>query len=84
MTKLTQKEFGRIVGIGSLGLMAGCTTGAAPGKSIRKVAVVVVVFGGATTSKYLRMIDLSIEVALIEPNSTYYTCPFSNLVVGGV
>ena len=26
----------------------------------------------------------SIEVTLVEPNSTYYTCPFSNLVVGGV
>ena len=28
--------------------------------------------------------DRSIEVTLIEPNSTYYTCPFSNLVVGVV
>ena len=68
----------------SLGLMASCTTGAAPGKSTRKVAVVGGGFGGATTAKYLRMMDPSIEVTLIEPNSTYYTCPFSNLVVGGV
>jgi len=28
--------------------------------------------------------DPSIEVTFIEPNSIYYTCPFSNLVVGGV
>ena len=84
MTKLTRREFGRIVGIGSLGLMAGCTTGATPGKSTRKVAVVGGGFGGATTAKYLRMMDPSIEVTLVEPNSTYYTCPFSNLVVGGV
>ena len=84
MKKLTRREFGRIVGIGSLGLMAGCTTGASPGKSTRKVAVVGGGFGGATTAKYLRMMDPSIEVTLIEPNSTYYTCPFSNLVVSGV
>ena len=84
MKKLTRREFGRIFGIGSLGLMAGCTTGASPGKSIRKVAVVGGGFGGATTAKYLRMMDPSIEVTLVEPNSTYYTCPFSNLVVGGV
>ena len=84
MTKLTQREFGRIVGIGSLGLMAGCKTGASPGKSTRKVAVVGGGFGGATTAKYLRMMDPSIEVTLIEPNSSYYTCPFSNLVVRGV
>ena len=84
MKKLTRREFGRIVGIGSLGLMAGCTTGASPGKSTRKVAVVGGGFGGATTAKYLRMMDPSIEVTLVEPNSTYYTCPFSNLVLGGV
>ena len=48
MTKLTQREFGRIVGIGSLGLMVGCTTEAVPGKSTRKVAVVGGGFGGAT------------------------------------
>ena len=71
MKKLTRREFGRIVGIGSLGLMAGCTTGATPGKSTRKVAVVGGGFGGATTAKYLRMMDPSIEVTLVKPNSTY-------------
>ena len=64
--------------------MAGCATGAAPGKSTRKIAVVGGGFGETTTAKYLRMMDFSIEVTLIEPNSTYHTCPFSNLVVGGV
>ena len=64
--------------------MAGCKTGAAPRKSTRKVAVVGGGFRGATTAKYLRMMDLSIEVTLIELNSTYCTCPFSNLVVGSV
>jgi sulfide dehydrogenase [flavocytochrome c] flavoprotein subunit len=46
------------------------------------VAVVGGGFGGATTAKYLRMMDPFIEVTLVKPNSTYYNCPFSNLVVG--
>ena len=63
--------------------MAGCT-GATPSRVALKVAVVGGGFGGATTAKYLRMMDPFIEVTLVKPNSTYYTCPFSNLVVGGV
>ena len=26
----------------------------------------------------------AVEVTLIEPNKTFYTCPFSNLVLGGL
>ena len=53
-------------------------------KPTRKVAVVGGGLGEATTAKYLRMMDPFIEVTLVEPNSTYYTCPFSNFVIGGV
>ena len=65
MKKLTRREFGRRVGIGTLGFMAGCTTGASPGKSNRKVVVVCGGFGGAITAKYLRIMDPSIEVTLV-------------------
>lgn len=41
-------------------------------------------FGGATCAKYLRAIDPAIEVTLIEPATQYITCPFSNLVLGGL
>ena len=61
--------------------MAGCT-GATPSRVALKVAVVGGGFGGATTAKYLSMMDPFIEVTLVKPNSTYYNCPFSNLVVG--
>jgi len=39
--------------------------------------------GGATAARYLRMIDPSIKVTLIEANATYHTCFMSNEVIGG-
>ncbi|NKN34375.1 NAD(P)/FAD-dependent oxidoreductase [Marichromatium bheemlicum] len=39
--------------------------------------------GGATAAKYLKRADPAIEVTLIEPNETYYTCYLSNEVIGG-
>lgn len=39
--------------------------------------------GGATAAKYLRMLDASIDVTLIEQNEFYHTCFMSNEVLGG-
>jgi len=39
--------------------------------------------GGATAAKYLRMLDASIDVTLIEQNEFYHTCFMSNEVVSG-
>jgi NADPH-dependent 2,4-dienoyl-CoA reductase/sulfur reductase-like enzyme len=42
-------------------------------------------FGGATVSKYIRLLsDHAIDVTLIEPNPQFVSCPMSNLVVGGL
>ena len=64
--------------------MPSCTTVTTPRKSAIKVAVVGGGFGGAKTAKYLRMMDPSIDVTLVELNSSYHTCLLSYLVVGGV
>ncbi len=40
-------------------------------------------FGGATAAKYIKRGDPSIDVTLVEPKKTFYTCPFSNLVLAG-
>lgn len=41
-------------------------------------------FGGATAARYIKRKSPTINVTLIEPNQTYYTCPFSNLYLGGL
>lgn len=41
-------------------------------------------FGGATCAKYLNMIDAGLSVTLIEPSTQFTTCPFSNVVLGGI
>ncbi len=74
-----------------LQLAAGAAVGvtAVTGRSTilaQKKARVVVIgggYGGATAAKYLRMWGDNIEVILLERNSTFVSCPQSNLVLGG-
>ena len=40
-------------------------------------------YGGATAAKYVKMMDPAIDVTLIEPNTTYTSCPLSNEVISG-
>jgi NADPH-dependent 2,4-dienoyl-CoA reductase/sulfur reductase-like enzyme len=40
-------------------------------------------FGGATAAKYIRKWDPSIDVVLVERESSFVSCPISNLVLGG-
>jgi sulfide dehydrogenase [flavocytochrome c] flavoprotein subunit len=49
----------------------------------KKVVVVGGGTGGATAAKYIKVIDSSIDVTLIEPNKDYYTCYLSNEVLSG-
>ena len=41
-------------------------------------------FGGATAAKYIKRRNPNIDVTLVEPAKTYYTCPFTNLYFGGL
>ena len=53
-------------------------------KTTRRVVVVGGGYGGTIAAKYIRMMDPSIEVVLIERNRRHVSCPFSNLVIGGI
>ncbi len=71
---------GVAVSLGTAGFLAGC---AGTGRGA-KVVVIGGGYGGATAAKYVRMwSDYGIEVTLIEPNSSFVSCPISNLVLGG-
>ncbi|MGA1599782.1 MAG: FCSD flavin-binding domain-containing protein [bacterium] len=88
MSQVTRRQFGKLIVAAGATTLAGCNVAskgaAVGGVSSGKVVVVGGGFGGATAAKYLKMMDSNLEVTLIEPNRTFYTCPFSNLVIGGV
>ena len=93
MAQLSRRDFLRAtaagVGLGAAagGVLAGCAApvkGDLARKSGRRVVVIGGGWGGATAAKYVRLQDPSIEVILLEPNRTFVSCPFSNLVLSGV
>ncbi len=53
------------------------------GGAMKKVVIVGGGMGGATAAKYIRMMDSSVDVTLIEANKDYYTCFMSNEVLSG-
>ncbi len=87
MRGYTRREFLRTSSVG-LGLAAAGCAPAIKGdfapKTGRRVVVIGGGWGGATAAKYVRLAEPAIEVILLEPNRTFVSCPFSNLVLSGV
>ena len=86
---LDRRSFLKLVGAGAgaagaAGLpMIGRAAELMP-KGAKRVVVVGGGYGGTIAAKYIRMMDKSIEVVLIERNDHFVSCPFSNLYIGGV
>ncbi|MDP1612586.1 MAG: FAD/NAD(P)-binding oxidoreductase [Sulfuritalea sp.] len=83
---LDRRNFIKLLGGASSLALAAC---AAPGglsgpTGGRRVVVVGGGFGGTIAAKYIRMMDATIEVVLIERNDHFVSCPFSNLYIGGL
>ena len=74
---MKRREFIKLAGAVSL---AGCA-GIVPSKA--RVVVIGGGFGGATAAKYIRLWDPAIDVVLVERESTFTSCPISNLVLAG-
>jgi sulfite dehydrogenase len=55
----------------------------APATSIGRVVIVGGGFGGATVARYLRLWEPRVEVTLVDRHARYFSCPMSNLVIGG-
>ncbi len=72
-----------LFGFGGLAAASGLPVYAARPPAAR-VAVVGGGFGGATAAKYLKMLRPDLDVTLVEPARRYYTCPFTNLYLGGL
>lgn len=66
-------------------LLAACGFPAFAGRSSPgRVAIVGGGFGGATAAKYIKRFAPSVDVMLVEPRERFYTCPFTNLYLGGM
>ena len=80
--KLNRRLFLGSAAAASASLSAPMAMGAGHGKP--RVVVVGGGAGGATAARYIAKDSKGeIDVTLIEPTRTYYTCFFSNLVIGG-
>jgi sulfide dehydrogenase [flavocytochrome c] flavoprotein chain len=79
--KMNRREFVKAATIATATGLIGLTHRAL-GAS-HKVVVVGGGTGGATAAKYIKRLDPSIEVTLVEPNPVYTTCYFSNEVLSG-
>ena len=79
------KLMGAGAGLGAASLMTGCAGLGMEGPTGgRRVVVVGGGYGGTIAAKYIRMMDKSIEVVLVERNDHFVSCPFSNLYIGGL
>ncbi|WNV04434.1 NAD(P)/FAD-dependent oxidoreductase [Candidatus Methylospira mobilis] len=80
--KLNRRGF---LKLGALLGLSACSASPAKQAATSKARVVVVGggYGGATTARYIRLLDPGIRVTLVEPNPRILSCPGSNEVLAG-
>ena len=90
---LDRRNFIKILGSASGIALAGCagapsissgSAGEIRAKTGRRVVVIGGGYGGSIAAKYVRMLDKSIEVVMIERNKQFVSCPFSNFYIAGL
>jgi len=90
---LDRRSFIKVLGSASGVVLAGCTgapsissgsAGEIMAKTGRRVVVVGGGYGGTIAAKYVRMLDNSIEVVMVERNKQFISCPFSNFYIAGI
>lgn len=80
MQELTRRQL--LAGLAAMPWLLPCGLNASVSRA--RVLVVGGGFAGATAARYLKRQAPALEVVLIEPKSAFYTCPFSNHVLGGM
>ncbi|MEO7402837.1 MAG: FAD-dependent oxidoreductase, partial [Burkholderiales bacterium] len=81
-----RRDFLKVAGAGAtLSALGACATGPSePPKPVGRVVIVGGGWGGATAAKYLRMWSGgAIQVFMIERETSFISCPLSNLVLAG-
>lgn len=83
MSNYSRRNFIKLVGVASAASAVGWPL-IASGKKGGRVVIIGGGFGGASCAKYLRKMDASVKVTLVEREAKFVTCPFSNAVLGGL
>jgi sulfide dehydrogenase [flavocytochrome c] flavoprotein chain len=79
--KIDRRTFVKATGaLAAIGIVGAPSLAFGAGK---KVVVVGGGTAGATAAKYIKMLDASVDVTIVEPNEKYVTCYFSNEVLAG-
>lgn len=82
--QLSRRNLLKALGLGMAGLAAGSFARTVQAAELPHIVVVGGGFAGATVAKYLKLWGgLSVQVTVIEPNSTYVSPILSNLVLNG-
>jgi sulfide dehydrogenase [flavocytochrome c] flavoprotein subunit len=80
MSNISRRTFGKFAA-------AGLSTLAAPSilhaKSGARLVIIGGGFGGASAARFARTTFPQIDVTVIEPQLTFVTCPYGNLLLGG-
>ena len=82
---MQRREFLKVLSAAGIttATLGGCAAMRGAGQA-GKVVVIGGGYGGATAAKYVAMWSGgAVDVTLVEPNSTFVSCPMSNLVLGG-
>jgi len=82
MTNLSRRNLIKATAATAVGVAAASQSSIASAAG-KKVVIVGGGIGGATAANYLKKMDSSIDVTIIEYNKDYYTCFMSNEVIGG-
>ena len=82
MTNISRRTLLKASAATAVGV-AGATAVTSASAASKKVVIVGGGIGGATAARYLKKMDSSIDVTLVEYNKDYYTCFMSNEVIGG-
>jgi NADPH-dependent 2,4-dienoyl-CoA reductase/sulfur reductase-like enzyme len=81
---MRRRDFLKAGAAGFAASLGGCATlRSASGSAKARVVVVGGGYGGATAARYIRMLDPTIDVILVEQNESFISCPLSNMVLGG-
>lgn len=79
--KSTRRQFLKATAATSAAISAFSIVGCATGPN---VVVIGGGFGGSTAARYVKKFGPNMNVTLIEPKTSYVTCPFSNAYLGGL